>query len=306
MQKSYASRGIWLLVAAGIFSFFLVPLDGQGVIAILCSWFLLFVAHGYRRCSHVAVIAFGIMTSLYALALVASLLFSMWLRPLGLVPLFSLGRWTELWLFLSLIGVATFHYDQKGRLAFLRLFRSRLVVIFCSVFLFITISSVFSGLVQHKAKARLVHSSTLESDSDRRAVKVPLDKMVRLDIADTGELLIDFTDLKERRADYRWCWKTVRSEDNYGTGCVFEYVNRFGCIQTVNSERSQTIIHAGGVGVQWSYCDSTSTWIYIHPSRTTARLLPDDKFPSSGARHGQAAKIENSHSPGAEEQDQCR
>jgi len=281
IQQSGALRGIWLLVVASFFSFFLIHLDDQGIIAILSSWLLLVFAHGYRRRSHIAAIAFGIMTSLYALALVASLVFGIWLLLFGFVPLFSLGRWTELWLLISLIGVATVHCDQNGKGGVLSIFRRRSVATACTVFLFITIAAVWSGLVRLKANTRLTHSLICDTNTnnDIRAVKVPLDKMVHLDIADVGELLIDFTGLERHHADYRWFFIPIESEDLFGTGSVFEHVDRFGCIQTINTEKSETIIRAGSVGVQWSYCDSTSTWIYIHPSRTTYQLLPDDNIP---------------------------
>jgi len=113
-------------------------------------------------------------------------------------------------------------------------------------------------------------------------LKVPVDNMAFLEFGDEEELLLDFTRLDSRHAQYRWRQRLAGIEDDVlGTGHVWEVMSRFGCIRMLDVKRSQTFISTVNVDIGWSYASLTSSWIYVDTTRTQVGLLSDDYFSNS-------------------------
>jgi hypothetical protein len=95
--------------------------------------------------------------------------------------------------------------------------------------------------------------------------------------------LVDFTEItpsygKYEAARYRWRSADLSGATSSGTGKVFAKYFKFGDISVLNNRRYEPWIKTGGLWTEWSYCGPTSSWVYYHPNRSQASVIPDKDF----------------------------
>jgi len=119
------------------------------------------------------------------------------------------------------------------------------------------------------------------SDQTTSATNVGIGQMLIL--TTTNQIVaIDFTDMASSGNDegglYRWRSVDVSGCEISDTGRVSAAYFKIGDNQILKNWRYQPWIKCGDFWSKWSYCGPTSVWVYFHPDRTHASVIPDKDF----------------------------